>query len=247
MNLLLILLLLLFITVATMVIGWRYKMRALSFILSLVIGLTFFVLFSEGFRVAAPVAGVAGVISFIAGMFMFSPAKKAQEKQPKVKLAPKQKKQPFPTPGDDEFVCEGITRGELKNIVRNGKEQVKRIEDIALKIMKHNVRIDILEICTTANDIFDDFIRDPKDIKVARRFTLYYLDTTERIVTKYYQLSNAPYLSDDAKATLKNVENTLLMIKDTFRKQLKKLTENDVLDLDAEVKVLQNTIKQEGI
>jgi hypothetical protein len=37
------------------------------------------------------------------------------------------------------------------------------------------------------------------------------------------------------------------MIKDTFRKQLKKLTENDVLDLDAEVKVLKNTIKQEGI
>ncbi|NLY17950.1 MAG: 5-bromo-4-chloroindolyl phosphate hydrolysis protein, partial [Clostridiaceae bacterium] len=97
------------------------------------------------------------------------------------------------------------------------------------------------------NDIFDDFVRDPKDIKIARRFTLYYLDTTERIVTKYYQLSNVPYLSDDAKATLKNVESTLVMIKDTFRKQLKKLTENDVMDLDAEIKVLRNTIKQEGI
>jgi len=248
MNLLLLLLFgVITITVFTLAGWWRYKMRALSFILSLVIGLTFFVLFAEGFRVAAPVAGVAGVISFIAGMFMFSPSKKGKEKQPKVKPAPKQKKQPFPTPGDQEFVCDGITRGELKSIVRNGKEQVKRIEDVALKIMKHNVRVDILEICTTANDIFDDFVKDPKDIKVARRFTLYYLDTTERIVTKYQQLSNAPYLSDDAKSTLKNVENTLGMIKDTFRKQLKKLTENDVLDLDAEVKVLQNTIKQEGI
>jgi 5-bromo-4-chloroindolyl phosphate hydrolysis protein len=247
MNLLLILLLLLLITVATMVIGWRYKMRALSFILSLVISLTFFVLFAEGFRASIPVAGAAGVISFVAGMLIFSPAKKDVKKQPKVKPAPKQKKQPFPTPGDEEFVCEGITRGELKRIVRNGKEQVKRIEDVALKIMKHNVRVDILEICATANDIFDDFVRDPKDIKIARRFTLYYLDTTERIVTKYYQLSNVPYLSDDAKATLKNVESTLVMIKDTFRKQLKKLTENDVMDLDAEIKVLRNTIKQEGI
>jgi len=178
---------------------------------------------------------------------MFSPQKKQKQKEPRVKPAPKQKKDPFPMPGDDEFVCDGITRGELNRIVNNGKAQVKRIEDIGLKIMKHDVRINILEICTTANDIFDDFVKDPKDIKEARRYILYYLDTTERIVTKYYQLSNAAYLSDEAKKTLKNVELTLNMIKDTFRRQLKKLTENDVLDLEAEVKVLQNTIKQEGI
>ncbi|MDD4296892.1 MAG: 5-bromo-4-chloroindolyl phosphate hydrolysis family protein [Ruminiclostridium sp.] len=222
-------------------------MRALSFTLSLVIGLTFFILFAEGFRTDVSVSAVAGVISFIAGMFMFSSKNKSKEKKPKVKPAPKQNKQPFPTPGDQEFVCDGITRGELNKIVRNGREQVKHIEDIALKIMKHNVRVDILEICTTANDIFDDFVKDPNDIKIARRFILYYLDTTERIVTKYFQLGKAPYLSDDAKKTLQNVEQTLGMIKETFRRQLKKLTENDVLDLDAEVKVLQNTIKQEGI
>lgn len=243
--------LVLFVTIATIIattlFGWRYRMRALSFVLSLIIGFAFFALFSEGFRAGMPVSGVAGILAFIAGMFIFSPSKKNDKSQPKVKPAPKQNKQPFPTPGDDEFICDGITRGEFNRIVRNGREQVKRIEDIALKIMKHNVRIDILEICTAANDIFDDFVKDPKDIKEARRFILYYLDTTERIVTKYHQLINAPYLSDDAKLTLKNVENTLGMIKDTFRRQLKKLTENDVLDLDAEVKVLQNTIKQEGI
>lgn len=242
-----IILVFLLFAVITIVIGWRYKVRALSFTLSLVIGLTFFILFAEGFHTNVSVSAVAGIISFIAGMFMFSSKDKSKEKKPKVKPAPKQNKQPFPTPGDQEFVCDGITRGELNKIVRNGREQVKRIEDIALKIMKHNVRVDILEICTTANDIFDDFVKDPNDIKIARRFILYYLDTTERIVTKYYQLGKAPYLSDDAKKTLQNVEQTLGMIKDTFKRQLKKLTENDVLDLDAEVKVLQNTIKQEGI
>lgn len=222
-------------------------MRALGFILSIIISLTFFVLFAEGFHATMPIAAIAGIISFISGMLIFSPSKKQVEKKSNVKPAPKQKRQPIPKPGDHEFVCEGITRGELNRIVRNGKEQVKRIEDIALKIMKHNVRIDILEICTTSNDIFDDFVKDPKDIKEAKKFILYYLDTAERIVTKYYQLGKAPYLSDEAKTTLKNVEHTLIMIKDTFRRQLKKLTENDVMDLDVEVKVLQNTIKQEGI
>lgn len=219
-------------------------MRTLGFVLSLIIGFTFFALFLEGFQSSLPVAAGAGVISFIAGLLMFIPSKKRPVKS-NVKQAPKQKKTSMPD--DDELVCDGITRGELRRIVKNGKEQVKRIEDIGLKVMKHDVRINILEICTTANDIFDDFVKDPKDIKIARRFILYYLDTTERIVAKYYQLSKSPYLSDDAKNTLNNVESTLVMIKDTFRKQLKKLTENDVLDLDAEVKVLKNTIKQEGI
>ena len=113
--------------------------------------------------------------------------------------------------------------------------------------MNHNVRIEILEICTVANDIFDNFVKDPKDIKASRRFLIYYLDTTERIVAKYYELSRSTYLSDEAKKTLKNVENTLVLIKDSFRSHLKKLTENDVMDLEAEVKVLQNTIKREGI
>lgn len=221
-------------------------MRTLGFVLSIIIGFTFFALFLQGFQSPPPVAVVAGVITFIAGLLMFMPSKKKPVKKANVKQAPKQKKR-VPMPDDDELVCDGITRGELRRIVKDGREQVKRIEDIGLKVMKHDVRINILEICTTANDIFDDFVKDPNDINIARRFILYYLDTTERIVAKYYQLSKSPYLSDDAKNTLNNVESTLVMIKDTFRKQLKKLTENDVLDLDAEVKVLKNTIKQEGI
>lgn len=226
---------------------WRCRMKTLRIILSSIIGLTFFALFMEGFNSSVPVALGAGSVTFIAGMLLFSPSMNKKEKKSGVKPAPKQKKKTMPMPDDEELVCDGITRGQLRRIVREGKEQVGRIEDIGLKIMNHRVRIDILEICTAAGDIFDDFLKDPKDIKESRRFILYYLDTTERIVSKYYELTKATYLSDDAKKTLKNVETTLVLIKDSFRNHLKKLTENDVMDLDAEVKVLQNTIKREGI
>lgn len=224
-------------------------MKTLRIILSSIIALTFFALFLEGFNSSIPVALGAGSVTFIAGMLMFSPAKNKEQKKTQAKpeqKQPKQKKKP-PMPGDDELVCDGITRGDLKRIVSEGKKQVGRIEEIGLKIMNHSVRVDILEICTIATDIFDNFLKDPKDIKESRRFLIYYLDTTERIVSKYYELSKMTYLSDEAKKTLKNVESTLVLIKDSFRSHLKKLTENDVLDLEAEVKVLQNTIKREGI
>lgn len=221
-------------------------MKTLRIILSSIIGLTFFALFLEGLNSSLPIAFGAGSVTFIAGMLMFSPVKSKEPKKPKASPQPRRKKD-APMPGDEEFVCDGITRGELKRIVREGKEQVSRIEEIGLKIMDHKVRVEILEICSVAGDIFDNFIKDPRDIKESRRFLIYYLDTTERIVSKYYELSRATYLSDDAKKTLKNVESTLVLIKDSFRNHLKKLTENDVLDLEAEVKVLQNTIKREGI
>lgn len=221
-------------------------MKALIIILSSIIGLTFFALFRRGFYASAPVSLGASIFSFIGSMLMFSPSKKKKDRAGE-KPAPKQKKKPEQEPGDDEFVVDGITRGELKRIVREGKEQVSRIEDTGLKIMNHKVRVDVLEICSIANDIFDNFLKDPRDIKDSRRFIVYYLETTDRIVSKYYELSRTAYLSDEAKQTLKNVENTLELIKDSFRNHLKKLTENDVMDLEAEIKVLQNTIKREGI
>ncbi|HZK27915.1 MAG TPA: 5-bromo-4-chloroindolyl phosphate hydrolysis family protein [Thermoclostridium sp.] len=217
-------------------------MKTLRIILSSIIGLTFLALFLEGFNSPVPVAIGAGGVTFLAGMLMFSPSgnKKPMKKTVKAQRATK-------SATDDEFVCDGITRGELNRIVREGKTQVKRIEDVGLKIMNHKVRIDVLEICTTANDIFDNFITDPLDIKTSRRFLLYYLDTTERIVSKYYELGKSAYLSDNAKNTLKNVESTLVLIKDSFRSHLKKLTDNDIMDLEAEVTVLKNAIQREGI
>ncbi len=217
-------------------------MKTLRIILSSIIGLTFLALFLEGFNSPVPVAIGAGGVTFLAGMLMFSPSgnKKPKKKTIKAQRATK-------SAADDEFVCDGITRGELNRIVREGKTQVKRIEDVGLKIMNHKVRIDVLEICTTANDIFDNFITDPLDIKTSRRFLLYYLDTTERIVSKYYELGKSAYLSDNAKNTLKNVESTLVLIKDSFRSHLKKLTDNDIMDLEAEVTVLKNAIQREGI
>lgn len=222
-------------------------MKGLRIVLSSIIGLTFFALFLEGFQSSLPVAIGAGAVTFMTGMLMFSPARNNEKKGRQVNPPQNHRKKSMHEPGDDEFVCEGITRGELKRIVREGREQVNRIEEIGLKIMNHTVRVDILEICSIANDIFDNFLKDPRDIKESRRFLNYYLDTTERIVSKYYELSKAVYLSDEAKKTLKDVESTLVLIKDSFRNHLKKLTENDVLDLEAEVKVLQNTIKREGI
>ncbi|WP_252891228.1 hypothetical protein [Thermoclostridium stercorarium] len=54
-------------------------MKALRFILSTIISLTFLALFLEGFHSSLPAAILAGGLSFLGGMLMFSPDRKTKE------------------------------------------------------------------------------------------------------------------------------------------------------------------------
>ena len=178
------------------------------------------------------------------GIQIMLPVKKGkknkQEKENKKVKIENKKEDP------NEFVCEGITRKAFNEIINSGRAQIKRIEEIGLKIMDHKVRINILDICQVANEIYDDFIQDPKDIKTSRRFINYYLETTEKIVDKYYKLANCEYLTKEGTESLQEVEKTLELIEESFKKHLKKLLDNDILDLDAEIKVLKDTMKAES-
>jgi len=98
-----------------------------------------------------------------------------------------------------------------------------------------------------ADSIFDDFIKDPKDVRAARKFIDYYLETTLKIVLLYTELSAKSVYSDQEKQVLEKAEQILKQIEDTFHKQLGKLQEDDYLDLATELDVLEMTMKSEGI
>lgn len=145
------------------------------------------------------------------------------------------------------FLADGVTKQQVEEIIRTGKKKVRRIRDIAVRIQKKEIKEQVERICSTADAIFEDFKQDPADVKVARKFLSYYLDTTESILKKYVKLSNKNMETEDVKEALERVENVLDKIESTFKKQLEKLLENDVLNLDVEISLLEKTMKSEGI
>jgi len=138
----------------------------------------------------------------------------------------------------------GITPAQLKKILKNGKEKIKTLREYADRTDVPAIKTEIIQIAETAEKIFQNFNKDPKDIKAARQFITYYLDAAINVIKQYSELSdNAP----DKKDFQARITELLKTISKSFDTQLKKLYEDDFLNLEVEMKVLEKTIKTEGL
>ena len=105
----------------------------------------------------------------------------------------------------------------------------------------------VLALCDTAERIVGELQRRPGDIAQARRFLIYYLDAARHIVARYAQLGAHGESSVTLRTTLERVEPALDLLSGAFTRQLDVLLSDDALDLDAELSLLEKTVKMEGL
>lgn len=168
---------------------------------------------------------IAGAVAYLAGFLMFG-TKKSR---------------------DIDISMYGITDEELKKVLTDGLTKMQIMIEYKNKIKNQAVKQKVNNICQIVKEIFDDIKKDPQDIKAARQFLSYYLDATIKILRKYTELSSHRIQSSEMASTLSKTENLLDTIKKAFEKQLANLLSNDVMDLDTEVKVLNQTLRSEGL
>ena len=153
------------------------------------------------------------------------------------------------SPVQESSILEGVdvTASEIRKTIEGSREKVRNIRNSTMRIRDNKTAGQIQEICRVASQIIDNLQKDPRDIKKARQFILYYLDATEKIVIRYGELSDKRETTPDVEKSLSKVEGILQMIKEAFDKQLAHLLENQLMDLDTEVDVLRKTIEMEGL
>lgn len=140
-----------------------------------------------------------------------------------------------------------VTIEELNRTLKQGDDQVKQLQYFGTQVNDPDVKAKLTTITGTVQDIFVIFKKDPKDIKYARQFLSYYLETTIKIVRKYAELSSQHVNSQQMKNTLLKAENMLDSIAIAFEKQKEKLLSNDVMDLDVEIQTLEKTFNAEDL
>ncbi len=140
------------------------------------------------------------------------------------------------------------THEEVKasEVVKKGMNSLREISNQTRFIPNNEVAGKIREICKIGVEIFDEIKKDPKDLRKARQFINYYLDTTEKIVKRYVELSTKKEINPEIEETMRKVEGSLDSIKDTYQKQLNNLLQDDLLDINTEIEVLKKTMKLEG-
>ena len=142
---------------------------------------------------------------------------------------------------------EEIAEDDLKGAIEAGTLKLAEIKKFEKKVKKPSVIQKVKEIEIVIQKILDDLVKDPGDLKAARQFLNFYLDSTVKILNRYVELSDQDVDDPTINASLAKVEAMLSTLKDAFEKQLGKLLTNDVMDLDTELSLLDSTIKMEGL
>ena len=145
----------------------------------------------------------------------------------------------------------GTVDGAVKAVmadraVKEGVEKIRNIRNNTRMIVNNEIALKIQDICKTGLDIFDYLDKNPGDLPKARQFINYYLDATQKIVNRYVELSAKKEKTREIEDSLRSVEAILDSIKETYSKQLHNLMEDDLLDLNTEIKVLEKTMKFEN-
>jgi len=144
------------------------------------------------------------------------------------------------------IVSEGLNKLAFDERVQVAEKNLQILQNEGFKVINTDVREKIKEIAALVSEIIKDIKNHPEDFNSARQFFNYYLEATLKIVRQYVDLSNQAYKSEALNNSLQKVEEELESIRKAFEKQLQILIDNDVLDLDVELKVLKTSLDLEG-
>lgn len=195
----------------------------LNGILSGAVSVGVFLVFLLGFRGGLAVSAGVGVVSYVICAFLIFRKKEVM------------------------LVADGVTQEDVREILAEGAQKLEEIKAAALKIPDQAVRAKMEGIVSIASSIYKDIQKDPRNIRQARKFISYYMETTGYIVKRYIEINaNKNYLAG-SDATMLRIIGALDSLYTLFTKLKGKLMEDDLLDLDTEIKLLEQTIKSEGI
>ncbi len=204
----------------------KHKSKSVTILYSSILAGVVFILFFVMFKFGLILSVGAELTAFVAGILIFKPAGKKEL---------------------IELQMRGISNEELREVMKEGLPKYQKLMDYSAAMQDGKMKQQVLDIARIVKDIFDDFKKDPKDIRLARQFLNYYLDATIKILDQYKELSLHADTSKEIQESLKRVGKLLSEVKTAFQAQLTKLLDNDVMDLKTEVDLLEKTLTLEGL
>lgn len=169
------------------------------------------------------------------------PPKAAAPEQPQPKQAEK-KPEPRPEPEPEEKLPP-----ELQSVIYQGKRAIADIRRLNDEIPDERIsaQIDLIERLTA--QIFDCVRKKPKKLSQIRQFLNYYLPTTIKLMEQYVTLQNQSLKTENITEGMQKIEDLLDKVIIAFQRQLDALFEADVVDITADIRVMEQMMASEGL
>ena len=169
------------------------------------------------------------------------PPKAAAPEQPQPKQAEK-KPEPQPEPEPEEKLPP-----ELQSVIYQGKRAIADIRRLNDEIPDERIsaQIDLIERLTA--QIFDCVRKNPKKLSQIRQFLNYYLPTTIKLMEQYVTLQNQSLKTENITEGMQKIEDLLDKVIIAFQRQLDALFAADVVDITADIRVMEQMMASEGL
>jgi len=189
-------------------------------IISILAGALVFALLQLIFQLALPFALIGGVLGWLIVILIYSGRR-----------------------NKETIVVEGLTRQDMEDTIKAGRNLTAGMRQAIKKLSQVEICLEVEDLCRIADSMFEMLKKDPKDIRIVKQFISHYLEPTHKIIIKYVELATVRPMPAGALETLGRTEKSLKGIRTTFLQQKEKMLNNDVLDLDTEIKVFETLSK----
>ncbi|MBN2882924.1 MAG: 5-bromo-4-chloroindolyl phosphate hydrolysis family protein [Clostridia bacterium] len=147
----------------------------------------------------------------------------------------------------NEMVADGITAGEVADYFKNADQRVQAVRRNYFKLKDDKMRAELDLITDRFKKISEIVKGDLTDFKQARRYLNTMLSSLETIVDQSVKLFNVPEKSEEISTSLKKAAEGMILLRQSADKQIDKLHENNLLELDVEIEVLKKTLASRGL
>lgn len=140
-----------------------------------------------------------------------------------------------------------LTAEEARREIRAGRNQVRQMRHLAIRIPERAMRQEIVALADTAGLILDVLERDPAKIRRARRFLDYYLGTAVSLIQRYAQLGEHRGANPEIEAAVARFAELIPALQAAFAEQHTLLLRDEAFEFQVDADVMQKIMDLDGM
>lgn len=145
--------------------------------------------------------------------------------------------EPEPEPADPETA-------ELRKERERAVSELHRLDE---NIEDEEISAQLFHIESVTGKIFDHVLSHPEKRSQVRRFMDYYLPTTIQLLDRYDRMDQLGMGGENITAAKERIRAMLGTVSTAFDKQFDSLYQDEFMDISAEITVLEQMMRQEGL
>lgn len=151
-----------------------------------------------------------------------------------------------PDPKDNLKVALRTDNEELRSMFQEAEKDLAILQMVGQHDKDPVIRNHATHLFETGRNIFAYLKDHPEKVTASRQFFTYYLDTAAEILEKYQGVLNTGIQGPEIERARDQAKRALDILDVAFAKQFSRLVEGDLVDIDNELTVLEQSLKMEG-